>query len=51
MAISAMTPEREREKCEIRGRVRDTLLRGGRKSIFCEKVPRLRPLVLLVRIK
>jgi hypothetical protein len=43
--------EREREKCESRGRVKDTWLRGGRKSVVCEKVPRLRPLVLLVRIK
>jgi hypothetical protein len=41
----------QREKCKSRGRVKDTLLRGGRKSIVCEKVPRLRPLVLLVRIK
>jgi hypothetical protein len=33
------------------GGVRDTLLWGGRKSTVCEKVPRLRPLVLLVRVR
>jgi hypothetical protein len=33
------------------GVVRDTLLWGRRKSIDCEKVPRLRPLVLLVRVR
>jgi hypothetical protein len=32
------------------GEVRETLLLGGRKSIDCEKVPRLRPLVLPVRV-
>jgi hypothetical protein len=42
--------ERERER-KFWGGVRDTVLCGGRKSIVCEKVPRLRPLVLLVRVR
>jgi hypothetical protein len=37
----------EREVGKSWGEVKDTLLRGGRKSIVYEKVPRLRPLVLL----
>jgi hypothetical protein len=58
--ISIATKHRElerkiiEEEVKVRkswGEVRDTLLWGGRKSIDCEKVPMLRPLVLLVRVR
>jgi hypothetical protein len=42
--------EREKER-KFWGGVRETLLWGGRQSIDCEKVPRLRPLVLPVRVR
>jgi hypothetical protein len=42
---------KSRFKEEIKGEVRDTLFsEGGERASFCWKVPRLRPLILLVGI-
>jgi hypothetical protein len=51
MIVTTRAWNEEREKESSGGGVRDTLLWGGRKSIVCDKVPRLRPLVLPVRVR
>jgi hypothetical protein len=43
--------EREIESRRVLGEVRDTLFWGGERASFCKKVPRLRPLVLLIRVE